>query len=99
MGIKCANILVGNDFIVKLADFGCSRHQMDTQTFTTIGSIPWMAPEVIVRTDGYGRKADIWSLGCSVLEMATAKNPWSELSFDNVVHAPQHIGLTESLPE
>jgi len=96
--VKGANLLVGSNFEVKWGDFGCSRHQMNTQTFTTIGSIPWIAPEVIVQQNGYGRKADIWSLGCTVLEMATAKNPWDELGFDNIVFALQHIGMTNSIP-
>merc|ERR1712203_1178810 len=65
--IKGANILVGLDCKVKLADFGCSKRIADTLAFTIRGSIPWMAPEVIIRT-GYGKKADIWSLGCVVIE-------------------------------
>jgi serine/threonine protein kinase len=95
--IKGANLLVGSDFCVKLADFGCSRCDVETRSFTTLGSIPWMAPEV-VQANGYGRKADIWSLGCTVLEMATAQSPWGEGAFDNIPFAISRIALSEELP-
>ncbi|CAF1342609.1 unnamed protein product, partial [Didymodactylos carnosus] len=39
----------------------------------------WASPETIQGTT-YGRKADIWSLGCSVVEMFTKNPPWHELS-------------------
>lgn len=62
------------------------------------GSIPWMAPEVIRQTK-YGRKADIWSFGCAVLEMAQGKSPWSEQNFDNPIAAIMKIGLSDEIPK
>ncbi|EEY59283.1 mitogen-activated protein kinase kinase kinase, putative [Phytophthora infestans T30-4] len=80
--IKGANVLVNEQGVSKLADFGCSKQipQMLTTSLeeslrSIRGSIPWMAPEV-VKQIGHGYKADIWSIGATVIEMATAKHPW-----------------------
>lgn len=96
--IKGANLLVDLNFNVKLADFGCSKRALVSQSFTTIGSVPWMAPEVIQQQTGYGRKADVWSAGCTVLEMATAEKPWGNGAFDNMMAAMMRIGLTDAMP-
>ncbi|KAG5220458.1 ATP binding [Salix suchowensis] len=43
------------------------------------GSVFWMAPEVVKQT-GHTHKADIWSVGCLVVEMLTGEHPWAQLS-------------------
>lgn len=57
-----------------------------------------MAPEVI-RDEGSisWRKADIWSLGCTTLEMTTGKAPWSQ--FNNPVTILYHIACQDTLPQ
>ncbi|ORE02838.1 Pkinase-domain-containing protein [Rhizopus microsporus var. microsporus] len=88
--IKGANVLVDNKGGVKITDFGISKkveeniilqgqppsaaHRPSLQ-----GSIYWMAPEVVKQTH-YTRKADIWSLGCMVVEMFTGDHPFPEYS-------------------
>jgi serine/threonine protein kinase len=103
--LKGANVLVDLSFCVKLADFGCSRRDSGTKSFSTIGSVHWMAPEVITasrRKQGHGRKADIWSLGCVAIEISTAADPWGKDAFDNIIVAMARIGNgtgTPPLPE
>ena len=43
------------------------------------GSVFWMAPEVVKQTT-YTKKADIWSVGCLIVEMFTGRHPFPELS-------------------
>ncbi|XP_027091661.2 mitogen-activated protein kinase kinase kinase 1 isoform X1 [Coffea arabica] len=76
--IKCANILVDANGSVKLADFGLAKATKLNDVKSCKGTAFWMAPEVVNRkTQGYGLAADIWSLGCTVLEMLTRKYPYS----------------------
>ncbi len=81
--LKCANVLVNNDATIKLSDFGASKrlgmHETGhyEKSKSLIGSPYWMAPEVILR-QGHGSAADIWSLGCVMIEMLTGKPPWSQ---------------------
>ncbi|XP_057952172.1 mitogen-activated protein kinase kinase kinase YODA-like [Malania oleifera] len=94
--IKGANILVDPNGRVKLADFGMAKHitgQSCPLSFK--GSPYWMAPEVIKNSNGCNLAVDIWSLGCTVLEMATTKPPWSQ--FEGVA-AMFKIGNSKELP-
>ncbi|KAJ1434985.1 Serine/threonine-protein kinase, active site [Sesbania bispinosa] len=78
--IKCANILVDANGSVKLADFGLAKATKLNDVKSSKGSPYWMAPEVVnLRNRGYGLAADIWSLGCPVLEMLTRQPPYSHL--------------------
>ncbi|KAG2659055.1 hypothetical protein PVAP13_1KG336600 [Panicum virgatum] len=75
--IKGANILVGPNGEVKLADFGVAKHITSyTEIHSFRGSPYWMAPEVIMNKNGYSLEVDIWSLGCTVIEMGTGRHPW-----------------------
>ena len=104
--IKCANILIGDKGIIKLTDFGCSKKislkfskkdsSSNEEYCTSLkGTIPWCAPEVICHKK-YGKKADIWSLGCTLLEM-TGNQPWGKN--DNIFQVMNKIGKTNLTPE
>jgi serine/threonine protein kinase len=95
--LKGSNVLVDLNFTAKLADFGCSRCDVSSKTFSTQGSVLWMAPEVL-QGCGYGRAADIWSFGCVVIEMATASDPWGPGAFENQLQAIYAVGASERIP-
>ncbi|KIJ44050.1 hypothetical protein M422DRAFT_252543 [Sphaerobolus stellatus SS14] len=69
--IKGASILVDNKGTVKLSGFAMNR--------PSASSLFWVAPEV-VRQTAYTQKADVWSLGCLVIEMFTGEHPWPQLT-------------------
>ncbi|KAF4740421.1 Mitogen-activated protein kinase kinase kinase 2 [Perkinsus olseni] len=104
--LKCANVLLSLDGTVKVSDFGCSKRVKTLEssmggentilTHTITGSVPWMAPEV-VGSAGHGRKADVWAVGCMVVEMLTAQPPWGKL--DNIMAAVMRISTAAGGPE
>lgn len=75
--IKGANILTTKDGNAKLADFGvATRINKFVNSKNTVAGTPyWMAPEVI-ELNGATTAADIWSVGCTVVELLTGNPPF-----------------------
>eukprot|EP01126_Amoeba_proteus_P059492 TRINITY_DN7771_c1_g2_i4.p1 TRINITY_DN7771_c1_g2~~TRINITY_DN7771_c1_g2_i4.p1 ORF type:complete len:497 (-),score=119.49 TRINITY_DN7771_c1_g2_i4:139-1563(-) len=76
--IKSDNLLINTAGIVKVADFGTAKEDVG-KTFTVIGTPYWMAPEII-EVSGARTTSDIWSMGCTVIEMLTGQPPYFEKS-------------------
>ncbi|OAY82827.1 Mitogen-activated protein kinase kinase kinase A [Ananas comosus] len=110
--VKGQNVLIGADGRAMIADLGCARSVTDddddddgdddgvTYGCSRIrlrGTPMFMAPEV-VRGDEQGTAAaDVWALGCTVIEMATGGAPWPDLS--DPIAALHHIAFSSDVPE
>ncbi|CAM8882574.1 unnamed protein product [Rhodiola kirilowii] len=94
--LKSENLLLGEDGSVKIADLGFSKvagSVVETTAFR--GTAAFMAPEV-ARGEAQGFAADVWALGCVIMEMVTGKNPWPEER--NPVSALYRIGFSGDVP-
>eukprot|EP00727_Mastigamoeba_balamuthi_P002535 m51a1_g12279 putative protein kinase domain containing protein (793) ;mRNA; f:233982-237061 len=93
--IKAGNILLTDEAQVKLADFGVSQQYKDMHDIRAddfIGSPLYMSPEII-RKCRYNNKADIWSLGITVIEMAEGAPPNTQ-----VANFEELLKITEQAP-
>ena len=77
--IKCANILVDKNGICKLTDFGGAKVvKEEMNAYNSMQGTPnWMAPEII-KSSGATRYSDIWSVGCTIIEMFQGEPPYSD---------------------
>ncbi|TKS67508.1 Mitogen-activated protein kinase kinase kinase 19 [Collichthys lucidus] len=106
--LKGNNIMLMPTGVIKLIDFGCARRlsclnhtsSNSGDLLKSVHGTPyWMAPEVINET-GYGRKSDIWSVGCTVFEMATGKPPLAHMDkMAALFYIGARRGLMPSLPD
>lgn len=78
--IKGANLLTTKEGTVKLADFGVAmRLTESTKSMSIVGTPYWMAPEIVEQTGHCTTSCDIWSLGCTVIELLTGRPPYYDL--------------------
>lgn len=96
--LKAANLLLDENEVVKVADFGVARFESQSGAMTAeTGTYRWMAPEVISHLP-YGHKADIFSFGIVLWELLTGKLPYESM---NPVQAAVGVrqGLRPQIPE
>ncbi|XP_019361835.1 PREDICTED: cyclin-dependent kinase-like 3 isoform X5 [Gavialis gangeticus] len=81
--IKPENVLVSQNGIIKLCDFGFARTlAAPGDIYTDYVATRWYrAPELVLKDTVYGKPVDIWALGCMIIEMATG-NPYLPSSSD-----------------
>lgn len=79
--VKPSNILLNRQGFIKICDFGISGHLTNSVAKTmNAGCKPYMPPERIdgESRDAYGVQADVWSLGITLVEIASGMHPYGK---------------------
>ena len=92
--------MVDDSGVVKLADFGASTTMAfgETVETTTIKGTPYfMAPEVLSESR-YGRRGDVWAVGCTIIQMLTGEPPWKDRKLQSLVQLHLLLSTWEGIP-
>ncbi|KAL4860150.1 putative serine/threonine-protein kinase SIS8 [Chlorella vulgaris] len=106
--VKPDNLLVDGDWlseggpVCKVADFGLSKHKYNTfcsNVHDLRGTLPYMAPEMIMDHTHVTEKADVWSLGVVFWEMLTLEVPFADMPPAQLIGALGLGKLRLAIPE
>ena len=83
--LKPQNILLSDNYIIKITDFGFATYYKDNSIINTLcGSPMYMAPEIINK-NGYNIKSDLWSVGIILYEMLHGYTPFKVDNFIDLI--------------
>ncbi|KJE93839.1 plaucible mixed-lineage kinase [Capsaspora owczarzaki ATCC 30864] len=82
--LKSMNVLICDNLVAKICDFGCSKEFVSTTQMSFVGTCAWMAPEVL-RSEPVSEKCDVYSFGVVLWEMLTGQIPFQNLQSPQVM--------------
>lgn len=100
--MKLQNVLlvdVGGRYVAKIADFGLAKRAGDMESECDLrGTLMYMSPEMVAGGEQESA-ADIWALGCLVLEMITGASAWKCPRSSDFRGLLMRIGVGDEVPE
>uniref|UniRef100_A0A8C6K8Z4 Cyclin-dependent kinase-like 2 n=1 Tax=Nothobranchius furzeri TaxID=105023 RepID=A0A8C6K8Z4_NOTFU len=93
--IKPENILISQEGVVKLCDFGFARTiASPSEVYTDYVATRWYrAPELLVGDIKYGKPVDVWALGCLLIEVLTGQPLFpGDSDLDQIYHIVKCFG-------
>ena len=99
--VKPSNIIITNDNMAKIVDFGLARVVVSasaTQSISSTGTLPYMSPEQILG-ETIDQRSDIWSLGVILVQMIAGSHPFlrpstGAMTFAILNQAPAGVDMT-----
>ncbi|XP_073216576.1 PAS domain-containing serine/threonine-protein kinase isoform X3 [Lepidochelys kempii] len=92
--IKDENIIIAEDFTIKLVDFGSVAYLEPGKLFYTFcGTIEYCSPEVLSGNPYQGPELEMWSLGITLYTLVFGENPFCELeeTMEAVLNPPYTV--------
>ena len=91
--IKPENVLLGDNLVAKLTDFGWSNYMQEDEKRTTVCGTPiYLAPEII-KEQGHDEKVDIWCIGVLCFELMTGNVPFQGNDIDTLKENILHLKI------
>lgn len=97
--LKSANVLLFDEYRALITDFGMSRIQNSNHTMTAVGSMLWMAPELLVSTR-YDSSVDVYAYGIVLWETMSRQLPYDHqgISGMKIMHEVVQVGTRPLIP-
>jgi len=96
--LKTNNLLVDEEWHVKISDFGLARLKAENKVMTAVGTMAWTAPEVFLGQQ-YSEKADVYSFGIIMWELLALEQPFQDMGGFQVAMRVSQDDLRPPIPE
>ncbi|KAL3538231.1 hypothetical protein ACH5RR_001597 [Cinchona calisaya] len=98
--LKPDNILISEDFHLKVADFGLACEESECRRLADgAGTYKWKAPEMVKRKKSYNRKIDVYSFGLILWELVAGTVPFEDMTREQVAFAVVNKNLRPPVPK